>query len=199
MVKRRITLQFLGNLGLALSAVCLLLGVWLTGQQKALSDRVVRLHVIGSSDSDEDQAAKLLARDSVLDLAGPLLAGVAEQEEAMEVLEAHLEELTRAAAQAAGVPARATLEEEAWFPTKTYPDFALPAGRYPALKITLGEGKGRNWWCVVFPPLCMEAVTEETRQAWNLSPDQIALITGKDRTYQLRFKALELWNTWTRG
>ena len=81
-----------------------------------------------------------------------------------------------------------------WFPTKHYTGFSLPAGRYTALRITVGEGEGRNWWCVVFPPLCMGAVSESADTAMEaLSPDQVALLTGKNEGYVVKFKLLEWW------
>ena len=183
-------------LGVALAA---LIGTWLSGQQSALAGRVVRLHVIGASDSVEDQAAKLRVRDAVLEKAGPWLEGISNQEEAGRVLATHLEELARAGAQASdGAAVTAELEDDAWFPTKRYPDFALPAGRYTALKITLGEGEGRNWWCVVFPPLCLGSVTETvSERAEGFSEDQVCLVTGEDEGYVVRFKAVELWNELT--
>lgn len=182
-------------LGLALSA---LTGTWLSGQQAALAGQVVRLHVVGASDSAEDQAAKLRARDGVLSAAEPLLAGVEDPGQAEAVLRAHLPELAQAGAQAAGVRVTACVEENAWFPTKRYADFALPAGRYTALKLTLGAGEGRNWWCVVFPPLCMGAVSEDARETvGGLSESQVKLLTGESEGYVVKFKALELWNAWT--
>ncbi len=188
-------LALLLGLGLALLA-----GSWLNGQSAALAGKVVRLHVVGASDSEADQAVKLRVRDAVLSAAEPWLEGVSDRAQAEAVLAAHLEELAQAGAEAAGfsVPVTARMEEGAWFPTKEYTDFSLPAGRYTALKIILGEGEGRNWWCVVFPPLCMGAVTEETAQrAGGFSEDQVRLITGEDQGYVIRFKALELWNRWT--
>lgn len=175
--------------------VSLLAGAWLSGQSKALSDRVIRLHVIGASNSEEDQAVKLQVRDAVLAQAGPWLEGAKNAAEAAEILGAHLPELARTGAETAGVSAAAALEENAWFPTREYTDFSLPAGRYTALRITLGEGEGRNWWCVVFPPLCMDSVTEAA-QRWpeDITEEQVSLITGADEGYVVKFKALELWN-----
>ena len=123
-----------------------------------------------------------------------------DQQEAQKLLAENLELLARAGMEAAGQPVQAEVEEGAWFPTKQYNDFALPAGRYPALKLTLGEGEGRNWWCVVFPPLCMGAVTEtvaERAEEACFSGDQIKLITGEDEGYVVRFKLMELWNQLT--
>ncbi len=180
------------------AAVSLLWGTWLSGQHSALADRMVRLHVVGASNSDRDQAVKLRVRDAVLDEAGPLLEGVESREEAQAVLAEHLEELARIGAEEAGTTVTASLEEDAWFPTKCYRDFALPAGRYAALRLTLGKGEGRNWWCVVFPPLCLGSVTETVEErAWNLTEAQVGLITGEDGPYEVRFKALELWDMWT--
>lgn len=179
-------------------AAALLLGTWLSGQQSALAGQVVRLHVVGASDSAEDQAVKLRVRDAVLAKAEPLLAQAEDQEEARAILAAHLQELAQAGAEAAETRVTAGIEENVWFPTKRYTDFALPAGRYTALRITVGEGEGRNWWCVVFPPLCMGAVTETVAEkAGNFSEDQVKLITGENEGYVVKFKALELWEQLT--
>ena len=176
-------------------AAALLAGTWLSGQQAALADRVVRLHVIGASDSEEDQAVKLLVRDAVLEKAQPWLEGVSSPEEAQAILAAHLSELAQIGSQVAGVTVTASLEENAWFPTKEYQDFSLPAGRYTALKLTLGKGEGRNWWCVVFPPLCMGAVSEtEAKLAGGFSENQVRMITGENEGYVVKFRLLEWWN-----
>lgn len=187
---RRWELAFL--LGMA---AALVMGTYLAGAQAALAENVVRLHVVGASDSEEDQAVKLRVRDAVLAQAGPLLKGVSSQEEAWEILDAYLEELARAGAQVSGgMTVTASLEEKAWFPTKEYTDFSLPAGRYPALKIVLGEGEGRNWWCVVFPPLCLGSVSETVgEKAGDLSAAQVSLITGENEGYVVKFKLLEWW------
>jgi len=183
----------------------LLAGTWLTGQQKALSEQMVRLHVVAASDSAEDQAVKLLVRDAVLAQAAPWLEGVDSREEALAVLGAHLPELARTGAEAAGegVAVTASLEEDAWFPTKEYEDFALPAGKYTALRLTLGEGAGHNWWCVVFPPLCLGSVSETVAErAGSFSEGQVRLITGESEGYVVKFKAMELWDKfsgWVEG
>ena len=86
-----------------------------------------------------------------------------------------------------------------WFPTKTYDGFALPAGEYEALRVVIGDGRGQNWWCVAFPPLCLEAASEtvdEAAAAGYFSPGQAALITEEDRGYVLKFKAMELLGEW---
>lgn len=182
-------------LGLGIS---LLAGAWLSGQSKALADNVIRLHVIGASDSSEDQAVKLQVRDAVLARAQPWLEGAKSTAQAAEILESHLPELAWIGTETAGVPTTAALVENAWYPTREYTDFSLPAGRYTSLKITVGEGQGRNWWCVVFPPLCTDSVVETAAQ-WpeSITEEQVSLITGADGGYVVKFKALELWNQLT--
>ena len=181
--------------GLTLTA-----GVWANASESALADRVLRLHVVANSDSDYDQARKLLVRDAVLAQASQLLDSAGDRAEAEAVLSPHLSELAQAGAQALARTGRAdpvtvTLTDQ-WFPTKEYDGFALPAGQYRALKVTIGKGQGQNWWCVVFPPLCLASVAEEsveTAAEGVLSEDQVALITGQDGGYVLKFRLIEWW------
>ena len=180
-------------LGVGLAA---LLGVWLDGAQAALADRMIRLHVVANSDSAADQAIKLEVRDAVLARAEALIPEEAGLEEVQSVLSGHLEELALAGADAlaqagCGEPVTVSLEEDCWFPTRDYADFSLPAGRYTALRVVIGAGEGHNWWCVVFPPLCLGSVSQMADTG--LSDRQVALITGADEGYQIQFKAVELW------
>ena len=92
-------------------------------------------------------------------------------------------------------PVTASLVHDCWFPTKTYTDFALPAGAYTALRIEIGAGGGQNWWCVVFPPLCLGSVSETTQETAleaGLTENQVSLMTGEDEGYVVKFKAVEL-------
>ncbi|MDE6281012.1 MAG: stage II sporulation protein R [Oscillospiraceae bacterium] len=178
----------------------LTVGVWASASEGALADRVLRLHVIANSDSDSDQARKLLVRDAVLAEAAQILEGVSDRRDAEAALAPHLDELARAGEEALARtgrsdPVRVTLADQ-WFPTKEYDGFSLPAGQYRALKVTIGEGKGQNWWCVVFPPLCLASVSErsvESAAEGVLSEDQVALITGQDGGYVLKFRLIEWW------
>jgi stage II sporulation protein R len=186
-------------LGVALAA---LLGGWLSGQQRELADKVIRLHVIANSDSQEDQALKLQVRDRILAEAGDLFTQGLSREEAEAAITARLGDLAEAGAdtvgeQGYGYPVTASMEHDVWFPTKEYSDFALPAGEYTALRVVIGDGDGKNWWCVVFPPLCLGSVTETTAQTaaeGGLTSGDISLITGENEGYIVKFKAMELWN-----
>lgn len=184
-------------LGVAAAA---LWGVRLDGEQAALADKVVRLHVLANSDTQEDQALKLAVRDAVLAAADGVVPPGAELEEAEQALTQALPAIADAGARVVGeqgysYPVTASLEHEVWFPTKEYTDFAFPAGEYTALRVTIGEGGGRNWWCVVFPPLCLGSVTENTAETaleGGLEDREVSLITGEDEGYVVKFKAMEL-------
>ena len=184
---------------LVLAAALTLFCSWLGGYRECLSGKLLRLHVVANSDSDADQALKLEVRDAVLDCAAGYLENVSDVRAAEQVLGAHLAEL-------AGV-GQAVVREKGYdyavraslgtshFPTKTYDGFALPAGDYRALRVTIGAGEGRNWWCVVYPPLCTAAASDLSRTALGagLTEDDLSLITGDGDGYVLRFRSLELW------
>jgi stage II sporulation protein R len=192
------------ELALMFGLLCGLLGgFWLDQEQAQLADRVIRFHVIANSDSAEDQALKLRVRDRVLAETEIFYPENATLEEAKAALEAHLEDLAAAGQEVLVESGRNELVtahlEQCWFPTKEYDGFALPAGEYTALRVVIGEGQGQNWWCVAFPPLCLEAASEtveEAAAAGYFSPGQAALITEEDRGYVLKFKAMELLGEW---
>ena len=127
------------------SALVLLTGYALTAEQRALADKLVRLHVVANSDSETDQTVKLQVRDAVLEEARRILA---DGEDPIPVLRAGLADIERTANEAlskagSGDRAAVSLESEL-FPTREYETFSLPAGRYTALRVTIGEGRGRN-------------------------------------------------------
>ena len=179
-----------------LAAVCvtLLTGVWAQGRQSALADKVVRLHVIAASDSAEDQRVKLEVRDALLAYLTPRLEAASGARDAAAVIAASAPELKKIAETVSGGSARVELGRET-YPTREYETFSLPAGEYTSLRVTLGAGGGRNWWCVVYPPLCTAGV--ETAQEALLSEDDIKLITEDGGGYVLRFRLLEWWGSLT--
>lgn len=163
-------------------------------EQQALSEKLIRLHVVANSDSEADQAIKLQVRDAVLAVTEPLME---EAEDPYAALSGALPEIESAAADclaALGVAdsVTVTLGPEA-YPTRVYDSFALPAGQYSSLRVTIGAGEGHNWWCVVFPSICFAATSSDLEQAAataGFSDGEVQLITEPD-SYQLKFKAME--------
>ena len=174
--------------------------------EREVYDTVVRLHVLANSDSEEDQALKLRVRDAILEVTAPLVEGCTTQAEAIEVLNAHLSDLeaaARAVIEAEGRTDTVTVllgEED--YPTRTYESCAFPAGTYVSLRVCIGEAEGQNWWCCLFPPLCLSAATakEDNEDAFiqvGLTKDQYGIITETGKTkYKVRFKILEVIEDW---
>lgn len=180
-------------------AVFLASGALALQTQDALADKVVRLHVLANSDSEEDQALKLRVRDAVLERATELLRRSTDRREAEGLLRGQLLELERLAGEviaANGYDYPVTVElTDAEFPTKEYDGFTLPAGRYLSLRVLIGEAAGQNWWCVVFPPLCTAASADVPASALaaGLSEKEVGLITEENQGYVLKFKVVEFW------
>ena len=167
--------------------------------QDDLSNKVVRLHVLANSDSEEDQALKLLVRDAVLERAEDVLVQTSDRAEAEGKLRGQLLEFERAAAEVIreeGYDYTVTVElADTEFPTRAYDGFTLPAGEDLALRVLIGEAAGQNWWCVVFPPLCTAAAadTSVSAMATGFTEEEIKLITEEDSGYILKFKVVEFW------
>lgn len=185
---------------LALFVACLVCtALWAEATQVQLASQVIRLHVLANSDSEEDQALKLEVRDRVLETTSSLLAGETEPQAAAVLLDQHLDDIAQTAAQeisAQGHDDRVEVRlEQTWFPTRQYQGNSLPAGNYLALRVLIGAAEGHNWWCVVFPNLCLPAVSERALEASTLTPGQISLLQEEETSYVFRFKALELWQS----
>ena len=139
-------------------------------------------------------------RDALLGTLREPLASCAEARQAQQLVEARLPELAAKASEVSGQAASARIARER-FGTREYGDFALPAGEYTALRVVLGEGAGHNWWCVVFPLLCVDSVSqqeEETAEAAALLGEEDAWLTGEETGYVVRFKLLEFLQ-WFKG
>lgn len=177
-----------------LLALCVTLcaGTWASARSEALSDALVRLHVIAVSDEAEEQEIKLRVRDSVLAYLEPRLEGADDAAAARELISAELDGIKAAAETAAeGREVSVTLSRE-YYPTRDYGSFALPAGSYESLRVVLGEGEGHNWWCVVFPPLCLSAAEAENALE-TLGGDSAQLLSGEGEGVVFKFRLLELW------
>lgn len=181
---------------LILAAALLTGGTVLQRQQLKLADKLVRLHVVANSDSDLDQQVKLRVRDAVLAETEVLLRDAEDPKAALRENLSGIEAAANACLREQGSDDRAvvTMGREL-FPTREYETFSLPAGTYTALRVTIGSGQGHNWWCVVFPSICVSASAEEFEEAAQtagLSDGEIQLITESSEGYELKFKSMEL-------
>ncbi len=163
-------------------------------------DSVIRLHVLANSDSDEDQALKLKVRDDVLACTEALIGDATSRDEAEAILQQNLDMLKDVAEKTLvreGAPntVKVTLGQED-YPRRAYETVALPAGKYLSLRVMIGEATGQNWWCVLFPPMCLSAATNERETsclAAGLSEGQYRFITGSEGAgYRVRFKLVEM-------
>lgn len=191
---------------LALFCSFILLGVLLlsilpTHGEAEIYDSVVRLHVLANSDSDEDQALKLRVRDSVLERASVIVDGCRDRDSAVSALGGELESLREAALEvvrAEGYDYDVTvLLDYEDYPTRSYEAVCFPAGRYMSLRVCIGEAEGQNWWCVLFPNLCLGAADRRSAEdafiQAGLTPEQYRVVTETSGTrYKLRFKLLEV-------
>lgn len=170
-----------------------LAALWAQGRQSSISGKLVRFHVIAVSDDEYEQQLKLRVRDAVLEYISPKLEEAESSSQAREILAAELDnirETAQAVSEGRGVTVTLTREN---YPTKSYEGFTLPAGEYDSLRVILGEGQGHNWWCIVFPPICLSAAQADTVEE-QLGEEDFRLISdGDGEGYELRFRALELW------
>lgn len=183
---------------LVLSVAFVLEFLGLYRDKQTLEDSLIRLHVVASSDSQEDQAVKLQVRDAVVSCVEAALSKVKTIDEAKAWLQENLPEIQQAANQVLkklglDYEASVTLAPEP-FPKRDYDTFSLPSGVYESLRVTLGEGQGQNWWCVVFPQLCLPAAGEDTDSVAagaGFSEALTGAVTGKEG-YHLRFYFLDV-------
>ena len=172
-------------------------GSGIVRDRETLRSDLIRLHVVGESNSEEDQSVKLQVRDAILSYLESAMGQMPDMETAKKYLQnnlENLEEISNKALEAAGSTAKAvvTLAQEA-FPSRHYDTFSLPAGVYESLRITIGEGEGKNWWCVVFPRLCIGATTaqmQDTAVGSGFSEDLSDTLAGKPET-KVRFFVLD--------
>lgn len=160
-------------------------------------DNVLRLHVIANSDSTEDQNLKLLVRDAILAETQKLLSGATDRQNAEQIISQNIERLRLVAEQVIidngySYPVSIVLGKED-YPTKNYESCAFPSGEYTSLQIFIGDASGQNWWCVLFPPLCLSAATDKNAYASvGITDSQYQIITEtQNPKYKIRFKILE--------
>lgn len=172
-------------------SITLVAAAWAQKKQTEISSKLIRLHVLAVSDDAHEQEIKLRVRDSVTDYLAPVLEAAESSSDARKIIAENMEGIENAAKSASqGRSVTLTLSRE-YYPTREYEAFTLPAGEYESLRVILGEGQGHNWWCVVFPPLCLSlSDSEELREV--MDEDEYGIITEQSG-YVLRFRILELW------
>ena len=181
---------------LVVSALTVTVCAALQAQQQRMSEKIIRLHVVANSDSGADQAIKLHVRDAVLAAARQALQGVGDPQQAIAQALPQLEAAANAALAAQGSHDTASVSfRRELFPTREYDTFSLPSGVYRSLRVTIGAGGGHNWWCVIFPSLCVPATADgfvQAAEAGGFTRAEIGLMTQADEGYVLKFRSLEL-------
>lgn len=172
---------------------------YFTASAQTVKDDVVRLHILANSNSEIDQEVKLKVRDALLETNATILGNGVTTENAKEYFEKSKDTLLKTANKTLeengfDYDVKISLQEE-YFETRTYGDLTFPAGQYTALKVVLGEGEGKNWWCVMFPPLCIPAAdgletNESTADYLTESGEKI--VSGGNK-YIVKFKILEIY------
>lgn len=184
-------------LALLLTMLCACCGQFLQDCATARQE-FLRLHILANSDSQEDQELKGKVRDRLLAESEQWFGQVEDKEEAEAALQSRLPQIAAIAQDelrknGCKLPVRVQLCHSA-FPTRDYQTFTLPAGDYDALRVLIGEGAGQNWWCVMFPPLCLPAAFDEETADW-FSSHQLTVLEQKS-AYEPRFALAELWEKW---
>ena len=181
---------------LSLLSAALLMGAMPTEADAEIYSDTLRLHILAPSDSDEDQALKLLVRDAILAEYSTELSGSAGFDAALTEAEALLDDIKRTAEECIrengyAYSVEVSLGEE-WYDTREYGGFSLPRGVYSSLIVKIGEGAGRNWWCVMYPPMCLDMALDAPKDDWvqDYTDEELSLISGGK--YRVKFKLLEL-------
>ena len=182
-------------------AVALVLSVLLSVLSFAITSDsiekdVLRLHILANSDSAEDQSLKIKVRNSVIENESDIFDGVGNVTAAKEKVIRNYDSIKASAKKVIreegyDYPVSVRIEKT-YFPTRHYESFTLPAGYYEALRIVIGEGKGHNWWCVMYPPLCVGSAAQVKKEYSKLPDREKKLITSNPR-YDIRFKTYEIY------
>lgn len=165
-------------------------------QCSELSQDVFRLHILANSDSEADQSLKIKVRDEVLDFTEDLFNSANSKEEAESIISDNLQSISNVAYQTVldnGYDYVVTAEiTNMYFTTRYYEGYTLPSGMYDALRITIGEGEGHNWWCVMYPSICISSAEDKESMAKEaLDDDEYNIVCNEQ--YQYKFKVVEMF------
>lgn len=175
--------------------ICMLMCVSFEDSCKGIRSSVFRLHVIAHSDSEADQELKLRVRDAILEKSEDIFSKDDNLFTVQEKIEKNIPLFTKAAQDtisSLGYTYSVRVEKgKSFFPTRQYESITLPAGHYNALRVIIGEGEGKNWWCVMFPPMCLPAAADKKEMLNSiLDRNQMQIVTEKDK-YEVRFWIIE--------
>lgn len=162
-----------------------------------ISDEVLRIHILADSDSEYDQSLKLKVRDAVLEYTEGIFDGAKSKSEAMKIADENIQNIIRVSEETLNangcqkqVSAKIT---EMSFDTRYYDNITMPSGSYTALRITIGSGEGKNWWCVMYPSLCLYTCSDADTLEDKLTDNQYNLITDENE-FEFKFKIVEYFN-----
>ena len=173
--------------------------------QKSISSKVLRLHILANSNASFDQELKLKVRDNVINYVTPLLKDSISLSQTKEIISRNIDNINAIAQETVSKYSNYKTYislASSNFPTKHYENFSFPAGNYEALKIIIGEGKGNNWWCIMFPPLCFTNSSSgefdkdsEKQLKESLSNEEYALVNNYEKPdVKIKFRILEWLN-----
>lgn len=175
--------------------LCIIATVSFENRCKGIREDILRLHVIANSDADYDQELKLKVRDAVLLSGKTIFSGSEDIISAQGKISEHTDLLKASAEETIknlGYNYNVKIElKRSYFPTRVYDDITLPAGYYKAVRIIIGEGKGKNWWCIMFPPLCLPAATDNREVISDYLSDKEMSIVTSNPEYEVRFWLIE--------
>ncbi|MEE1060572.1 MAG: stage II sporulation protein R [Ruminococcus sp.] len=161
-----------------------------------ISNEVFRIHILANSDSQADQNLKLKVRDEILAYSEELFNSANSKEEAEKIVQENLAEIIAVAQKKVydeGYDYKVDAEiTNMYFTTRYYEQFTMPSGMYDALRVTIGEGEGQNWWCVMYPSICLSASIESDEKAKeSFTDNQYDIVSSGE--YQYRFKVVEIF------
>ncbi|MBP9988740.1 MAG: stage II sporulation protein R [Ruminococcus sp.] len=168
------------------------------GTSENIRNEVLRLHIIANSDSEKDQKLKLKVRDKLLECGSEVFCGTVTAENAVEKITPKIAELEAVAKRVIvengfDYDVKITINKE-YFTTRTYKDVTLPAGKYMALRVIIGQGNGHNWWCVMFPTMCLPAADSSNNLEKVFDKKEVRLVKKKP-AFEPRFKIVEIYES----
>ncbi len=190
--------KFLKPIALTVIISLLLSGVYFQAECKEISNEVFRLHILANSNSGEDQTLKLELRDYILNNTQNIFKNSETKEDTIKIVESntkHIQEISKSFIKSKGYDYEVNVQVDyEYFSTRIYDTFMMPAGKYDALKITIGSGNGENWWCVMYPPVCLPAAQNNEELENVLDEEQMEIVENENQ-FEIKFKVVEIFES----